>query len=108
MAHTIRFIDGTQEVLLHDRDDLDAERGALERIIQEKLGDDTAAMFRAVTEAEEACDDFELSCDQCRTCLQDVMEGLQNAAAMLETPRSDRKKVARDLHRLIKIINNEL
>lgn len=107
MAWTIQFPDGSREVLLHDRNDLEAECAALSRIIQERLGDDAAEMFRAVTTIEEY-DDFELACDSYRTLLQDVLDGLRNAAAVLETPRSGRKQVIQELYRLIKIINNEL
>lgn len=48
MAYTIRFNDGTQEVLLHDREDWEAECAALGRIIREKLGDDAADMFQEI------------------------------------------------------------
>lgn len=107
MAWTIRFPDGSQEVLFHDRCDLEAEHAALARIIQERLGDDAAEIFRVVTAVEEM-DNYEIACDSYRTCLQDVLDGLRNAASVLETPRSNRKKVLQELNRLIKIINNEL
>lgn len=54
MAYTICFNDGTQEVLLHDREDWGAECAALDRIIREKLGDDAADMFQEIIDYSQA------------------------------------------------------
>ena len=102
MARTIYFPDGSCEVLLREdaADDL-------EQILRERLGDDVADLFletRCPTEQ----DDYEFACDSYRRCLQDALDELRAALDVLETPRSNRKKVAQSLEKVINSINNEL
>lgn len=102
MARTIYFPDGSCEVLLREdaADDL-------ERILRERLGDDVADLF-----LETRCpieeDDYEFACDSYRRCLQDALDELRAAFNVLETPRSDRRIIARSLEKVIKSIHNEL
>lgn len=103
MARTIYFPDGSCEVLLHE--DVAAD---LERILRERLGDEVADLLLEVRCPEEGQDDYEFACDSYRRCLQDALDELQAALSVLETPRSDRRKVARSLNQVINSINNEL
>lgn len=50
MARTIYFLDGSREVLLHDEIDTEQSIAALEQILRERLGDDTAVLFRSIIE----------------------------------------------------------
>ena len=71
MARTIRFLDGTVDVLLTE--DIDTE---LERIIQEKLGNDTVELLKECMEVNVALEDelksYEASCEDYRNLLEDV------------------------------------
>lgn len=102
MARTIYFPDGSKEVLLREEPADD-----LEQILRERLGDDVADLFletRCPTE-QDGC---EFACDSYRRCLQDALDELRAALNVLETPRSNRKKIARSLEKVIDSINNEL
>ena len=102
MARTIYFPDGSHEIMLRE-----GPADDLEQIIRERLGDEVADLFletRCPTEQ----DDYEFACDSYRACLQNALDELRAALNVLETPRSDRKKIARSLEKVIKSINNEL
>lgn len=102
MARTIYFPDGSCEVLLREDAAID-----LERILRERLGDEVAELFLE-TRCPMEQDDHEFACDSYRTCLQNALDELRAALNVLETPRSDRKKIARSLNQVIKSILNEL
>lgn len=108
MARTLYFLDGSREVLLCDEFDTEKNAEALEQILREHLGNDAAELFLEILASEEEPDDYELACDEYRGCLQDVLSGLKNAAALLDAPRIDRKKLKESIDRLITQINNEL
>lgn len=77
MARTIRFLDGTVDVLLTE--DIDTE---LERIIQEKLGNDTVELLKECMEVNVALEDelksYEASCEDYRNLLEDVRDHLRS------------------------------
>lgn len=117
MARTIYFSDGSHEALFCDEYDIEKNAIALERILRERLGDDTAAWFKFITspdtngkadmESELQC--YELSCESYRSCLQEVFDGLGEIAAMLaEDKRLNRKKIDAVLCTLMTAINNEI
>lgn len=117
MARTIYFSDGSHEVLFCDEYDIEKNAIALERILRERLGDDAADCFKFITspdingkadmESELRC--YELSCENYRSCLQEVLDGLGKIAAMLvEDKYLNRKKIDAVLCALMTAINNEL
>ena len=103
MARTIYFPDGSREDLLSG-----GTPEELERILRERLGDEVADLFLELRCPEEEGDDYEFACDSYRACLQDAVDELRAALSVLETPRSDRKKVIRSLEKVIKSILNQL
>lgn len=48
MARTIYFTDGSREVLFCDPDDTESNITALEQILKERLGNDTAELFNDI------------------------------------------------------------
>ena len=48
MARTIYFPDGSHEVLFCDEYDTEKNAVELERILRERLGDDTVALFKLI------------------------------------------------------------
>ena len=48
MARTIYYPDGSHDVLFSGQYDTDEKTADLERILRERLGDDTAALFREI------------------------------------------------------------
>lgn len=116
MANTIYFADGSHEVLFYGEYDTDKKVEALERILRERLGDDTAALFREImqdrkdeiTAVSDELKNYEGSCDSYRSCLQEVFDGLGRAAALLVEKRLDRKKMDTIFCTLLTAINNEL
>ena len=117
MVRTIYFPDGSRDVLFCDEYDTEENTLALERILRERLGDDTVALFKLIVDPEiNGKDDleselrsYELSCENYRSCLQEVFDELGEIAAMLvEDKRLDRKKIDTVLCNLMTTINNEL
>lgn len=116
MANTIYFADGSREVLFYGMYDTDKKVEALERILRERLGDDTAALFREImqdrkdeiTAVSDELKSYEGSCESYRSCLQEVFGGLGSAAALLVEKRLDRKKMDAIFCNLMTAINNEL
>lgn len=106
MATMCYFLDGSKEVLLSG-DNQEAAAEELERILWERLGGDVVELYhRSITQP--MGDNYELIAESYRMCLQDALESVESALALLETPRSDRRKVARMLKQTIETINNEI
>lgn len=99
-------------------DKYDAEENllALERILRERLGDDAVSLLHLVTDKEingiadleYELKSYEQSCENYRSCLQDVHDGLKELAAVLSKDRIDRRKMGLALEALLTKINNEL
>ena len=114
MARTIYFSDGSREVLFCGDDT--EKQAALERILRERLGDDTAALFREMVqdskdELDALADElksYEDSCESYRSCLQDVFDSMGQASALLLEKRFDREKMDHIFCTLLTQINNEL
>lgn len=111
MARVICFLDGSREVLLHE-DDPGAVYTQLERILQERLGDEVAELLHQVTETCEDPDaelrSYEMSCEGYRNCLQDAHDELCAVLNLLEAPRLNRARISALIERVVKSINNEL
>ena len=105
MARTIRFLDGTVDVLLTE--ELDAE---LERIVQERLGDDTVELLKECAEANIALEDelksYEASCEQYRNLLEDVRDHLRKIQQLAK--KLDHPEISQSAQSLITAINNHL
>lgn len=111
MARVICFQDGSTEVLLGDGLDTEARKTDLEKILQERLGNDFIELFREryrEEKEEQAGYDYELACDEYRTCLQDALDELRHVLNLLEEPRLNRRKLTSVIERIAKSINNEL
>lgn len=116
MARTIFFSDGSHEVLFQDEYDTDGKAEILERILRERLGDDSAALFREIMQDHkdsavnlmEEMQSYEGSCEAYRYCLQDIQDGLNSASALLEEDRINRKKLSAIITVLKTKIKNEL
>lgn len=116
MARTLYFADGSHEVLFCDEYDTAGNSAALERILRERLGSDTADLFSLIMkdnaemtdEMESEIRRYELSCESYRNCLQTVFDGVGEAAEILVQKRVDKQKLDTVLCRLITTINNEL
>lgn len=106
MARTIYFNDGSREVLLCG----DNEKLELERILRERLGDDTAELFLEIAEANVALEDelksYESSCEDYRNLLQDTHDELN--AILGFTQKLNCQKITASIQRLIKTINSIL
>lgn len=106
MARTIYFNDGSREVLLSG----DNEKQELERILRERLGDDTAELFLEIAEANVALEDelksYESSCEDYRYLLQDTHDELN--AILGFTQKLNCQKITASIQRLIKTINSIL
>jgi len=106
MARTIYFNDGSREVLLSS----DNEKQELERILRERLGDDTAELFLEIAEANVALEDelksYESSCEDYRNLLQDTHDELN--AILGFTQKLNCQKITASIQRLIKTINSIL
>lgn len=106
MARTVYFNDGSREVLLCG----DNEKQELERILRERLGDDTAELFLEITEANVGLEDelksYEASCEDYRNLLQDTHDGL--CAILGFTQKLNCQKITASIQRLIKSINSNL
>ena len=106
MARTIYFNDGSREVLLSS----DNEKQELERILRERLGDDTAELFLEIAEANVALEDelksCESSCEDYRNLLQDTHDELN--AILGFTQKLNCQKITASIQRLIKTINSIL
>lgn len=111
MARVICFPDGSREILLHE-DDPEEVFEQLERIIQERLGDEVAELLHQVTEVtEDPADElrsYESSCESYRNCLQDAHDELCAVLNLLEAPRLNRARITALIERVTKSINNEL
>ena len=105
MARTIRFLDSTVDVLLTE--DTDAE---LERIIQEKLGDDTVELLKECAEVRIALEDelksYEASCEDYRNLLEDVRDHLRSIQQLAK--KLDHPEISQSAQSLITAINNHL
>ena len=109
MARVICFPDGSTEVLLSDWQDLEMRSWELEKILQERLGDDFMEAYRECYSDESATpDDYERACDGYRSCLQDTLDELRHVLNLLEEPRMNRSKLTSVISRVVKSINNEL
>ena len=106
MARTIYFQDGSREVLLSE----DNEKKELECIIRERLGDDAAALFLEIAEANVSLEDelksYETSCEAYRNLLQDTHDKL--CAILGLTQKLSCQKITTSIQRLIKTINSIL
>lgn len=105
MARTVYFLDGTREVLLSE--DVSTE---LERIIQEKLGDDAVELFKEFSEVNIALEDelksYETSCENYRNLLEDVREHLRSIQQLAKS--LNHPEISQSAHSLIVAINNPL
>lgn len=109
MARVICFPDGSTEVLLSDWRDSEARSRELERILQERLGDDFMEVYRECYSEENATpDDYERACDGYRSCLQDALDELRHVLNLLEEHRMNRSKLTSAISRVVTSINNEL
>lgn len=116
MARTIYFPDGSMEVLFHPDDDTDGLLSDLERIIRERLGNDTAALLREVVHPadvkayEQELDSYSSSIESYRACLEEVHDSLADLNTLINlTPRkATRAKIQQVLIAQIKAINNEM
>ena len=106
MARTIYFNDGSREVLLCG----DNEKQELERILRERLGDDTAELFLEITEANVGLEDelksYEASCEDYRNLLQDTHDELRAILGFVQ--KLNCQKITASIQRLIKNINSNL
>lgn len=106
MARTIYFNDGSREVLLYE----DNEKQELERILRERLGDDTAELFLEITEANVGLEDelksYEASCESYRNLLQDTHDEL--CAILNFSQKLNCQKITASIQGLIKTINSNL
>lgn len=106
MARTIYFNDGSREVLLCG----DNEKQELERILRERLGNDTAELFLEITEANVGLEDelksYEASCEDYRNLLQDTHDELN--AILGFTQKLNCQKITASIQKLIKTINSIL
>lgn len=106
MARTIYFNDGSREVLLSS----DNEKQELERILRERLGDDTAELFLEITEANVGLEDelksYEAFCEDYRNLLQDTHDELCDILRF--TQKLNCQKITASIQRLIKSINSNL
>lgn len=106
MARTIYFNDGSREILLSE----DNERQDLERILRERLGDDTAELFLEITEADTGLEDelksYEASCEDYRNLLQSTRDELRSVLGFLQ--KLNCAKITVSIQRLIKTIDNNL
>lgn len=106
MARTLYFNDGSREVLLHE----DNEKQELERILRERLGDDTAELFLEITETNVGLEDelksYEASCEDYRNLLQSTQDELYAILGCLQ--KFNRAQIANSIHQLIQIINKNL
>lgn len=109
MARVICFPDGSTEVLLSDWQDLEMRSRELEKILQERLGDDFIEAYRECYGEEDTIpDDYERACDGYRSCLQDALDELRHVLNLLEAPRMNRSKLTSAILRVVESINNEL
>ena len=106
MARTIYFSDGSRELLLGEED----ERQELERILRERLGDDTAELFLEVTESNVGLEDelkcYEVSCEDYRNLLQTTHDELVRMLGFVR--KLNCSKITESIQRLIKSINSNL
>lgn len=106
MARTIYFNNGSREVLLCG----DNEKQELERILRERLGDDTAELFLEIAETNVGLEDelksYEASCEDYRNLLQDTHDEL--CAILGFTKKLNCQKITTSIQRLIKTINSNL
>lgn len=109
MARVIEFLDGSCETLLRDDDPREVYM-QLERILRERLGDDTADLLGLAVEesAEEELKSYEASCESYRNCLQVTQDALCTVLAMLEAKRLNQDKIAAVIKHAVQIINNEM
>lgn len=110
MARVICFPDGSTEVLLSDWQDLEARSSEIERIFQDRLGDDFMEVYRECYSDETATtpDDYERACDGYKSCLQDALDELRHVLNLLEEPRMNRSKLTSAISRVVASINNKL
>ena len=116
MARTIYFEDGSHEVLFCDETNTEANEEALERILRERLGEDTAALLRQVLrerrEDMKALEDefksYEGSCDSYRACLGEVRSLAEQVLLLLREQRIERKKITSTINSIIRNIHYEL
>ena len=117
MARTIYFPDGSCEVLFCGEHEVAENILALERILQERLGNDTVHLFQQIMEEytpesnalnmEMRC--YEQSCDGYRNRLHDVRNLLDESLAKLsDGKRLNRAKLTDALHNLMTTISSYL
>ena len=115
MARTIYFADASREVIFCGEYDTAGNIAVLERILRERLGPDTAALFSQIMRDHQEETDalsgeirqYELSCEGYRSCLKDVLDGIGSAAELLTQKRVNKQKMDAIFCRLITTINNE-
>lgn len=111
MARVICFLDGTHEVLLQE-DDNGAVYSQLERILQERLGNDAVDLLHQVADENAVLADelksYEASCESYRNCLQDVLDAIVPIMDVLEAKRIDRGGIDVIIRRIATRISNEL
>ncbi len=116
MAQTVYFRDGTHEVIFCRPDDTEGRKIVLERILREKLGEDTVSLLNDVLDPElngiDALEwelkSYEGSCESYRACLGDVYDGLNEMVKLLRENRLNRKKLTELTDKLRKQIHSEL
>ena len=116
MARTIYFEDGSHEVIFCGSDDTDGLKAALERILRERLGNDTVSLLHDVIDPElngiDALEwelkSYEGSCENYRACLGDVYDGLNQMVKLLRENRLNCSKLTELTDKLRKQINSEL
>ena len=116
MARTLYFTDGSHEVLFCEETNTEANEKALERILRERLGEDTATLLLQVLrerrEDLEALEDefksYEGSCGSYRACLSEVRGLTKQVLLLLGEQHIDRKKITSLLNSIVRNIHNEL
>lgn len=114
MADTIYFLDGSREVLFSGVWAPEEQAGELERILQERLGEDTAKLFGEIVQMykeeidrlEDELADQERASRHRRTSLGDILESLQRCQGLLASPRLDRRRMNSELIFLRNILSN--
>lgn len=108
MARTIYFPDGSCEVLCAG----DNERTVLERILRERLGEDVVELFQEIADPniglEDELKNYETSCEEYHSLLQDTANELCRILRVLNTNRTYRKETTAAIQRLLETINNQL
>ena len=122
MADTIYFLDGSHEVVFlpPGLDPEEARIAFFDRIIRERLGEDSSAVLHSIVDdlrgekdlSDIAQDDYESTCEEYRGCMEDVWDCLVELQRDLDMSGKVKVKYAASVRKriehMIDLLRNEL